>query len=143
MRSPFLEIDCMVQDPEALKGMAGDTPPEALRHLTDPIGFAKDMKSPRVIKSHMPLEFLPPKLLDTCKGVLERKKCLFALYYYIHTIFSVVYVCRNVKDVCVSYFHHSKLMGPIYGLEGSFDEYADLFLKGELGYGNYWNHLKV
>merc|ERR1719350_362892 len=37
--------------------------------------------SPRLIKTHYPFEFLPPNLLETCK---------------------VLYVCRNVKDVCVS-----------------------------------------
>ena len=45
--------------------------------------------SPRTIKTHYPFTLLPPGLLDTCK---------------------VIFVCRNVKDVCVSYFHHETLM---------------------------------
>merc|ERR1719187_1327339 len=45
--------------------------------------------SPRLIKTHYPFELLPPNLLDTCK---------------------VLYVCRNVKDAVVSFFHHETLM---------------------------------
>ena len=30
--------------------------------------FAQNAPSPRVIKTHMPFEMLPPKLLETCKG---------------------------------------------------------------------------
>ena len=45
---------------------------------------AENVTSPRVIKTHLPFEFLPPKLLDTCK---------------------VIFVGRNPKDVCVSFYH--------------------------------------
>ena len=41
---------------------------------------ASNIPSPRVIKTHLPLEFLPTKLLDTCK---------------------VIFVGRNPKDACV------------------------------------------
>ena len=44
------------------------------------------MDSPRVIKTHLPFEFLPPNLLDSCK---------------------VIYVARNPKDCCVSWVHFS------------------------------------
>merc|ERR1719319_171183 len=53
--------------------------------MIDSVEFAANLPSPRVIKSHLPFEFLPPKLLDTCK---------------------VIYVGRNPKDTCVSYYHH-------------------------------------
>ena len=43
-------------------------------------------------QSHFPFELLPPGLLDTCK---------------------VVVVCRNVKDACVSYYHHQVHMNKI------------------------------
>ena len=44
--------------------------PEMPQFMTDPITYADNLPTThrRVIKSHMPLEFLPPKLLDTCKG---------------------------------------------------------------------------
>ena len=39
-------------------------------HIEDPVAHADKMPvdRPRVIKSHMTFEHLPPKLLDTCKG---------------------------------------------------------------------------
>merc|ERR1711936_1485970 len=69
IRSPFLESHCVVLD--------------------DSIEHANKMTGRRVIKSHLPFELLPPKLLETCK---------------------VIYVCRNPKDTAVSYYHHSMLI---------------------------------
>ena len=58
-RIPFLEIATVVP-----KGVP--RPP----HVADPIAHADRLPTdrPRVIKSHLTLEHLPPKLLDTCKG---------------------------------------------------------------------------
>lgn len=44
--------------------------------------------SPRFIKCHLPMSMNNPRLLDTCK---------------------VVYVARNPKDICVSFYHHTRL----------------------------------
>ncbi len=30
-----------------------------------------------------------------------------------------------------------------YGFKGTFEQYMDLFMKGELGCGSYWDHLKA
>ena len=53
--------------------------------VKDPVAFADNLPTskPRVIKSHLTFEMLPPKLLETCK---------------------VVYVCRNPKDTIVSFY---------------------------------------
>ena len=45
--------------------------------------------SPRFVKSHLPFSLNNPRLLDVCK---------------------VVYVARNPKDVCVSFYHHMRLI---------------------------------
>ena len=55
--------------------------------------------------------------------------------------FSVVYVCRNPKDTCASYFHHCS--DPSYGQLDDFELFADSFKRGKLMYGDYWHHLKV
>ena len=53
----------------------------------------------------------------------------------------VVYVCRNPKDACVSYFHHTRLFFPDHDV--NFETFEDMFMKGRLDYGDYWFHLKV
>ena len=45
------------------------------------------MARPRMIKSHLPLSFLPDNLLET---------------------FKVIYVARNMKDAAVSLYYHLK-----------------------------------
>jgi len=67
----------------------------------------------------MPMEFLPPKILETCK---------------------VVYVCRNVKDTCVSYFNHSVNLTP-HDFTGTFEDFASMFKADQHMYGSYWHHL--
>ncbi|XP_077539062.1 sulfotransferase ssu-1-like [Haemaphysalis longicornis] len=53
-----------------------------------------------------------------------------------------IYVARNPKDCCVSFFEHTKAF-PSYGFQdGTFDEYLDIFLNGETDFGNYYETLK-
>jgi hypothetical protein len=42
-------------------------------------------------------------------------------------LLQIIYVARNVKDTCVSYYHHCKLLE---GYTGSFEDYCKLFLGG-------------
>ncbi|XP_037082218.1 sulfotransferase family cytosolic 1B member 1-like [Pollicipes pollicipes] len=63
---------------------------------------------PWFVKTHLPLHMCPPRLIDTCK---------------------VIYVARNPKDMCVSFFHHQHLFrkaAPSLGME----EFVDLFIDG-------------
>jgi len=85
--------------------------------------FAKldAMESPRLLKTHYPFELLPPSLLDTCK---------------------VLYVCRNVKDVSVSYFHHQSLMKSM-DLRSDFIKFArEIYLPGLTLHGGYFEMLE-
>ena len=94
-----------------------------LDFMKDTIQYVEEAKSPRIIKTHLPLSMLPPSLLDVSK---------------------VVFVARNVKDVCVSFFHMEQLNGAGLPKDTSFDDYVKFFMSGRPGvYGNYWNHLKV
>lgn len=64
--------------------------------------------SPRFIKTHLPMSFLPPKVLETAK---------------------VVYIAREPKDVAVSCYHHS-LLFKMQQYSGGFKEFWNLFHKG-------------
>lgn len=101
-RSPFLEFGCLRQD---LK--------------EDPLETAEKLTRRRVLKTHLPFEFLPPDIFKRCK---------------------VVYVARDPRDVCVSYFHH---MSAMFGLNftGNFDDFAELFKDDLQPYGSYWHHV--
>ena len=76
--------------------------------MKDTIKYVEEAKSPRIIKTHLPLSMLPPNLLDVSK---------------------VVFVARNVKDVCVSFFHMEQIeKGPLLNV-----------LKDNIDIRNIWN----
>ncbi|XP_038064989.1 sulfotransferase 1E1-like [Patiria miniata] len=75
--------------------------------------------SPRLIKSHLPGQLLPPQ-------VWEKK-------------IKIVYVIRNPKDVVVSMFHHIDMMAAA-DRQFSFDEVFDRFINGTQPYGKWWAH---
>ena len=54
-----------------------------------------------------------------------------------------MYVARNPRDCCVSYYHHQTLFDEGYRFTGDFEDFSRLFREGMLNYGNYWSHLKV
>ena len=87
-RSPFLELSCV--EPQTL-----DEPPEdasaedkkRVQMMNDSVQFAHEMPSPRVIKTHVPLEMLPPNLLDVAKGKKEKTQLS---PFHLHFLFSSV-----------------------------------------------------
>ena len=111
-RSPFLEMQSLT-DPNVDNSKLN-------KKAVDALELADSMPSPRVIKTHLPLDMLPPNLLDTCK---------------------VVFVARNPMDCCVSFYHHERLV-PQQGFAGTFDQYAELFRQGNNPMGDYFYHLK-
>ena len=113
-RVPHLEF-CDLFSPTNLAGLS---PVDR-----DGYSFAEDLESPRFMKTHMPFDLLPERILDTAK---------------------VVYVCRHPIDVGVSYYHHQKLVS-MYRLKEdcSMEQFLELFMKGEVQYGDFWHHLKT
>ncbi|XP_065577628.1 sulfotransferase 1C4-like isoform X2 [Artemia franciscana] len=92
--------------------------------LFKPIATPKEiaaMPSPRFVKTHLPFYLLPPKLLRTCK---------------------VVYVARNPKDVCVSWYYHHKLI-KFQETKASFEEFMNLFINDEVMFSPYWPQVKA
>ncbi|XP_015516478.1 luciferin sulfotransferase-like [Neodiprion lecontei] len=74
--------------------------------------------SPRYVKSHLPWDLLPLQI--------KTKKP------------KIIYVTRNPKDTCVSFYHYCKLM---HDIRGSFEEFAELFLQDTTPMGPFWNHV--
>lgn len=66
------------------------------------VQYCLDMPRPRRIKTHLPFSLLPRDLAKRAK---------------------VVFVCRNVKDVAVSWFYHQQLKG----MTCDFKTYAAMF----------------
>ncbi|XP_055611862.1 luciferin sulfotransferase-like [Uranotaenia lowii] len=90
-RSPFLEISTLHKD----RGNAFE--------------LLKNMPGPRVIKTHLPVGLLPPRIWSVKP--------------------KIVHVKRNPKSVAVSYFHHSKMTH----FKGDLDQFIQL-LKKDLHY---------
>ncbi|OQV14580.1 putative Estrogen sulfotransferase [Hypsibius exemplaris] len=56
----------------------------------------------------------------------------------------IIYVYRNIKDVCVSMYHFCngvKAMRDAHEV-GSFEEFAESFMRGDVFYGPYFQNLK-
>jgi hypothetical protein len=72
---------------------------------------------PRVIKTHLPFSLIPYNK-------------------------SAKYLCvlRNPKDACVSYYYHTK--GRAHSqFDGDFHDYFNSWIKGEIPYGDYFEHI--
>ncbi|XP_028836728.1 sulfotransferase family cytosolic 2B member 1-like [Denticeps clupeoides] len=77
--------------------------------------------SPRIITSHMPLHLMPPSFLSSKA--------------------KAIYVTRDPRDVLVSsfYFHQ---MASFLDDPGTFDEFIEKFLNGEVLLGKWTDHMK-
>ncbi|KAH7972084.1 hypothetical protein HPB52_006330 [Rhipicephalus sanguineus] len=53
------------------------------------------------------------------------------------------YICaaRNVYDVCVSYYYHTRGLTPISVKDVSFATFHDMITAGKLSYGDYFDHV--
>ncbi|KAG8447565.1 hypothetical protein GDO86_014895 [Hymenochirus boettgeri] len=91
-------------------------------HLMKPgIEDVNAMPSPRVLKSHLAFQLVPPSFW--------KEKC------------KVIYVARNAKDTATSYFYFDH-MANIHVTPKSWDEYIERFMKGDVGWGSWYDHVK-
>jgi len=96
-RIPFLEMDGSLQGIQGIKGIP----------------------SPRIIKSHFPMDMLPWN--DQAK---------------------YIFVARNPFDCCVSFYHHTRGFTQHYDFQdGAFDDFFELFINGETDWNDYFDHL--
>ncbi|XP_966924.2 luciferin sulfotransferase [Tribolium castaneum] len=117
IRSPFLELSIIFDYRDMLKNNPNFDPPMFLQNSLE---FVKTLKSPICMKTHLPYECLP-------KDIQEGRKNP-----------KMIYVVRDPKDTCISYFHHCKLME---GFRGDFEEFCELFLAGKVNFGPFWKHV--
>lgn len=82
------------------------------------VDLAGDRPSPRLIKTHLPIELLPAQLWT----VRPR----------------IVYTARNPKDTAVSFFHHYR---NIHRYAGTFDDFMAAFLADEVIYSPFSSHV--
>ncbi|XP_074048268.1 sulfotransferase 1C4-like [Macrotis lagotis] len=80
---------------------------------------ATEMPSPRVIKTHLPVQLLSPSFWQNNS--------------------KIIYVARNTKDNIVSFFHFQKMHK---GLPGTWEEYFETFLESKGLWGSWYDHLK-
>lgn len=66
--------------------------PKPLEHYSRSIEYTNKLQEPRVIKTHLPWKFLPEQIRN------KEKKA------------KIIYVARNPKDVCISFFKHIELL---------------------------------
>lgn len=85
-----------------------------LRHL-------RKLRSPRLMATHLPLSLIPKQL--------RQGKC------------KIIYVVRNPKDNAVSYYHHHRMSTFLGNFKGSWEEFLNLYMKGYLVYGSWFDHV--
>lgn len=85
------------------------------RSLRSAHGF-ETRPSPRLFKSHLPYQRIPK---GPCK---------------------YIYVARDGRDVAVSYYH---LCRRYNGYQGTFAEFFELFLRGKVDFGSWFQHVRA
>ncbi|XP_066247875.1 luciferin sulfotransferase-like [Euwallacea similis] len=116
-RSPFLEVSALFDFRQLMKDIEDFRPPAFLQ---DSLHFIRNHERPACIKTHLPFNLLP-------KGIQSGDKKP-----------KIIYINRNPKDTCTSYYHHAKLLE---GYTGNFNDFCRLFLAGKLCFAPYWNHV--
>ena len=82
-------------------------------------GVVQAMPPPRLIKTHLPFEMTPH-----------------------HEEARYIYVARNPFDCAVSFYHHTRGFPAHYDFaDGTFDEYFECFVAGEVDFGDYFDNL--
>ncbi|KAM3821650.1 sulfotransferase 1C2-like [Vipera latastei] len=83
--------------------------------------MAEAMSSPRTLKSHLPVQLLPPSFWEqNCK---------------------IIYVARNVKDTIDSYYHFHR-MNQVMPEPGNWDQFLENFLTGKIAWGSWFEHVR-
>ncbi|XP_041435012.1 sulfotransferase 1C2-like [Xenopus laevis] len=90
------------------------------KNMPTGVELAQRMASPRILKTHLPINLLPPSFWE--KNV------------------KVVYVARNAKDCMVSYYYFQKINKCLPD-PGTWDNYFSAFLSGDVPWGSWFDHV--
>ncbi|KAM8962470.1 sulfotransferase 1C1-like [Pelodytes ibericus] len=82
--------------------------------------LAEQMEPPRILKTHLPVQLLPPSFWE--------KNC------------KVIYMARNAKDTLVSYYHFQRMNKGLPD-PGSWNDYFSTFLAGDVPWGSWFDHV--
>ncbi|XP_042242248.1 luciferin sulfotransferase-like [Homarus americanus] len=113
-RFPFYEWDSLMPD-EVEEAPDQDPDDPCLPGNTWRI--LNTMPAPRTIKCHLQKPILPKKIWEVKP--------------------KVVYVCRDPRDVCISYYFHSIKLD---GYQGELSDFVELFLGDMLPWSPFWSH---
>ncbi|XP_018573177.1 sulfotransferase family cytosolic 1B member 1-like [Anoplophora glabripennis] len=116
-RCPFLELSAIFDHRQNIKTIKDFDAPA---YLQDSIKFLKEVDGPKCVKTHIPWVLLPRELQENIKKP------------------KIIYVTRNPKDTCVSYYNHCRLLE---GYTGDFEDFCRLFLAGKVAYAPFWDHV--
>ncbi|KAG7317900.1 hypothetical protein KOW79_018935 [Hemibagrus wyckioides] len=90
-------------------------------HRSRILEIADKLSAPRAFVSHMPYHLMPSSFFSSKA--------------------KVIYVSRNPKDVLVSTFHFHQMASFLHD-PGTFEEFADQFLAGNVIFGQWTDHVK-
>ncbi|XP_023408997.1 sulfotransferase 1 family member D1 [Loxodonta africana] len=89
--------------------------------LTYGIEQLKNIQSPQLVKTHLPVQLLPFSLWkNDCK---------------------MIYVAQNAKDVAVSYYYFYQ-MAKMHPEPDTWEEFLDKFIAGKVCFGSWYEHVK-
>jgi len=114
-RSPVLEGDIILPD------MFGSDDPADTNQFPHGLNLQKigETKGPRCIKTHLSFDLISPTVLSKAK---------------------VVYMLRDPRDVCISYYYHCRLF-KYETYTGTFEEFVESFMNDATYYSPYWTHV--
>ncbi|XP_077998750.1 sulfotransferase 1 family member D1-like [Glandiceps talaboti] len=95
------------------------SPPHLLRGLTG-INVMNNLKSPRHIKSHLPVKLLPMQIFNKSK---------------------IIYIARNPKDTAVSYYHFYRSTSVHGFYKGPWEEFLQMFMNKQVSFGDWFDHV--
>ncbi|XP_069840567.1 sulfotransferase 1C1-like isoform X2 [Dendropsophus ebraccatus] len=115
-------LDLIIQEGDIKKSMRAPgfvkVPFLEMGHTS--LEVANAMPSPRIIKTHLPVQLMPPSFWE--KDV------------------KMVYVARNPKDCMVSYYYFCK-MDVTMTDPGTWDNFFSMFMGGNVPWGNWFDHV--